>query len=224
MRHADLVIADTEAHAAYFAELAGIAPLEIEVCFLGAEEPPFGPGWSRSETFRCLFYGKMIPLHGLDTILDAARLVPEIPFRIAGAGQLESKLESDLPPNVEWAGWIAHDRLPGELHSAGCALGIFGTTEKAGRVIPNKAFEALACGTPLITADTAASRELLRDDVDALLVPAGDPAALAAAIRRLRDDGELAVRIGAGGLRTYRARASEDVLGKRWREILERLV
>ena len=224
MRRADLVIADTEAHADFFSKLAGIPRSKIEVCFLGAEEPPFGPGWRRTDAFHCLFYGKMIPLHGLDTILAAARIAADIPFRIAGAGQLERTLEGDLPPNVEWLGWVAHGSLPGELHAAGCALGIFGVTPKAARVIPNKAFEALACGTPLITADTPASRELLEDGFDALLVPPGDPEALANAIRRLRDDGKLASRIGAAGLATYRARASEEVLGQRWREILERVV
>jgi glycosyltransferase involved in cell wall biosynthesis len=224
MRLADLVIADTEAHADFFASLAGIPRSRVEVCLLGAEEPPFVPGWKPRESFHCLFYGKMIPLHGLDTIIEAARLAPEIPFRIAGAGQLESKLEEDLSRNVDWIGWVPHSSIPAELHAAGCALGIFGTTGKARRVIPNKAYEALACGTPLVTADTPAARELLEDGVDALLVPAGDPAALAAAVRRLRDDTALAVRIGEGGLRTYREKASEDVLGKRWRELLEQLV
>jgi glycosyltransferase involved in cell wall biosynthesis len=224
MRRADLVVADTEAHANFFSELAGIPRSKIEVCFLGAEEPPFGPGWSRTDSFHCLFYGKMIPLHGLDTILAAARIAVDVPFRVAGAGQLENVLEDDLPPNVDWVGWVPHQSIPPELHRAGCALGIFGVTPKAGRVIPNKAFEALACGTPLITADTPAARELLEDGVDALLVPAGDPEALAAAIRRLRDDAELASGIGAAGLATYRARASEDVLGMRWREILDQLV
>ncbi len=49
---------------------------------------------------------------------------------------------------------------------------------KAARVIPNKVFQALACARPVITADTPAARELLTDDVDALLVPPGDPEAL----------------------------------------------
>ena len=96
MRPADLVIADTDAHADFFAKLAGIPRNRIVVCFLGAEEPPLAPGWKPIEVFGCLFYGKMIPLHGLDTILAAARLAPEIPFRIAGAGQLEALLERDL--------------------------------------------------------------------------------------------------------------------------------
>ena len=88
-------------------------------------------------------------------------------------------------------------------------------------MIPNKAYQALACGTPLVTADTPAARELLVDGVDALLVPRGDGAALAAAIRRLADDHELGQRLGAAGRATYEAHASEAVLGERWRGLLE---
>jgi glycosyltransferase involved in cell wall biosynthesis len=223
MRLADVVVADTDVHADYFAALAGIPRDRIEVCFLGAEEPLFSPGWKHEGKLTCLFYGKLIPLHGLETILAAARLAPEIPFRIAGAGQLEGLLEHDLPPNVDWIRWVAHEQIPDELRSTGCALGIFGTTDKASRVIPNKAFEALACGAPLVTADTVASRELLVDGESALLVPPGDPAALASAVRRLAADPALRARISEGGLRVYRERASEDVLGARWRAILERV-
>jgi glycosyltransferase involved in cell wall biosynthesis len=91
-------------------------------------------------------------------------------------------------------------------------------------VIPNKVFQALACGVPVVTADTPAVRELLRDGESALLVPPGDGTALAVALRRLRDDPALARRIADGGLAAFRERASEDVLGARWRSLLERLV
>jgi len=103
-------------------------------------------------------------------------------------------------------------------------LGIFGTTAKAQRVIPNKAFQALACGVPLITADTPAAAELLTDGDSAVLVPPGDPAALAAAVRSLADDDELARRIGAGGRAAYERAASEAVLGARWRKLIEGLL
>ena len=221
LRSADLVVADTSAHAAYLAELGGIPRARVAVCLVGAEERLFTPAWEPSEP--PLFVGKLIPLHGIETILAAARLAPELPLRIAGSGQLEHVLR-DRPPNVEWIRWIPYDELPVALRRARCALGIFGTSAKAARVIPNKAYQALACGTPLITAETPAARELLVDGESALLVRPGDAEALAEALRRLTSDDALARRLSGGGLATYREHASEEVLGRRWRELLAALV
>ena len=220
-RAADLVVADTDTHARFLAELTGRD--DIAVCFVGAEERLFTPGWEPTAPFTALFVGKLIPLQGVETILAAARAAPDVRFRIVGSGQLGGLLE-DRPPNVEHVEWVEYELLPGEIRAAGCALGIFGTTAKAQRVIPNKAFQALACGTPLITADTPAARELLADGESALLVPAGDATALAAAIRRLRDDPEHARRIAAAGRAAYERAASEAVLGKRWRLLVEELL
>ena len=223
LRAADVVVADTEANATYLEELAGLPHGRVQTCFVGAEERLFVPGWRRTHRFAALFVGKLIPLHGLETILAAAQLAPDIPFRLVGSGQLEHLLTA-TPPNVERVDWVEYDRLPAELHDAGCALGVFGTSAKASRVIPNKAFQALACGTPLVTADTPAARELLRDGESALLVPAGDAEALAEAVRRLAEVAELAEHIAAGGLAAYREHASEEVLGARWRALLEQAV
>jgi glycosyltransferase involved in cell wall biosynthesis len=220
-RSADLVVADTDAHARFFAELAGLE--RVETCFVGAEERVFRPGWTPPRHFAALFVGKLIPLQGVKTILTAAELDPDIPFRIVGSGQLEDLL-ADRAPNVEHVPWVDYEQLPDELHRAGCALGIFGSSAKTQRVIPNKAFQAVACGTPLVTGDTPAARELLVHDESALLVPPGDAEALATAVRRILDDNALAKRIGAGGRAAYEAKASEAVLGQRWREIIERLL
>jgi glycosyltransferase involved in cell wall biosynthesis len=212
LRRADLVVADTAQNARHLAELADLTRERLAVCFVGAEERLFRPGWQPEEDFHALFVGKLIPLHGLETILAAARLAPELRFRVVGSGQLEQLLR-DRPPNVETVDWVEYERLPEEYQRAGCALGVFGTSAKAA-----------ACGTPLVTADTPAARELLADGESALLVPAGDAAALASAVRRLAADRSLAVRIAAGGLAAYQAHASEDVLGVRWRALIERLV
>ena len=223
LRSADLVVADTQASAEHLTELGGLPPGRIEVCFVGAEERLFKPGWAPEEPFTALFVGKLIPLHGLETILAAARAAPELRFRIVGSGQLE-RLVQERPENVEWVPWVEYERLPAELHRAGCAFGIFGTSDKAMRVIPNKAFQALACGTPLVTADTPAARELLVHGESALLVPPGEPEALAAALRALRADRELAQSLSEGGRAAYEARASEQVLGSRWRGFVEGVV
>jgi glycosyltransferase involved in cell wall biosynthesis len=219
-RAADLVVADTNAHAAFFRRRFGLAGDRVEVALVGAEEALFRPGWQQPEPFHVLFVGKLIPLHGLDTILAAAALVPEIPFRVVGDGQLAPLLD-DRPANVEHVEWIPYPELPTAYQRAGCALGVFDTGAKAARVIPNKVFQALACARPVITADTPAARELLTDGADALLVPPGDPAALAEAVRRIAASGALSVRLAEGGRATYEARASEEILGARWRTLLE---
>jgi glycosyltransferase involved in cell wall biosynthesis len=220
LRAADLVVADTEANADFLADLGDIPRERVAVCLVGAEERLFEPGWNPSDP--PLFVGKLIPLHGLPTILDAARAAPELRLTVVGSGQLQRLLES-RPPNVGWIPWVPYELLPERVRAAACALGVFGTSAKARRVIPNKAFQALACGTPLVTADTPAARELLIDGESALLVPPGDADALATALRRLAADSELAARLGEGGLRAYRMHASEDVLGRRWRSLLERV-
>jgi glycosyltransferase involved in cell wall biosynthesis len=220
-RAADVVVADTEADAHFFAGLAGLG--EVPVCFVGAEDRLFKPNWSRPDRFHALFVGKLIPLQGVETILSAAREAPEIDFRLVGSGQLEGLLSS-RPPNVEHVPWIEYESLPAEIQRAGCSLGIFGTTGKAQRVIPNKAFQAIACAAPLITAGTPAARELLVDEESALLVAPGDAKALAHAVRRLAADSELSRRIAAGGRAAYERAASETVLGARWRAIIERLL
>jgi len=222
LRGADLVVADTQANAEFLAALAGLPLERVEVCLVGAEDRLFRPGWRPAEPWTCLFVGKLIPLHGLETILAAARLAPELPFRLVGSGQLEALL-ADRPANVDWVPWVEYDRLPNELRRAGCALGVFGRSPKAARVIPNKAYQALACGTPLVTADTPGARELLADGESALLVPPADPEAVVAALRRLRDDPAFAARVAAGGRAVYEDRASEAVLGAHWRALFERL-
>lgn len=220
-RRADLVVADTDAHARFFREEFGLAEDRVDVCFVGAEDRLFHPGWQPEQPYYAFFVGKLIPLHGLRTILEAAELAPEIAFRVVGSGQLESLLAT-RPANVEWLPWIEYEELPAQLQSAGCALGIFGTGAKAARVIPNKAFQALACAAPLVTADTPAARELLVDGRDALLVPPGDARALAQAVRRLAEDPAERARIAAAGRRTYEESAGEATLGQRWRRIIER--
>jgi glycosyltransferase involved in cell wall biosynthesis len=214
---ADVVVADTEAHAELFSSLGA---RRVEVVPVGADERIFHPPWRPTEGARVLFVGKLIPLHGVGTITDAARLLSDVRFRIVGEGQLAEQLR-ERTPNVEWVRWLEYERLGDEYRRASCALGIFGTTAKAGRVIPNKAYHAIACGTPLVTADTRAARELLVDEASALLVPPGDPRALAGAIERLLADNSLQARLSKEGAAAYERHAADRVLADRWREIVE---
>ena len=158
LRRADLVVADTERTRAP-RRPRGSPDERLSVCFVGAEERLFRPGWKPPALPRA-FRREADPAPRPRDDPRGGAAPPEIPFRVVGSGQLDALLR-DRPANVEWVEWVDYERLPAEIQRAGCALGVFGTSAKAGRVIPNKAFQALACGTPLVTADTPAARELL---------------------------------------------------------------
>jgi glycosyltransferase involved in cell wall biosynthesis len=76
--------------------------------------------------------------------------------------------------------------LPALVARHDVCLGIFGTGNKALRVVPNKVFQGAAAGCAIVTSDTPPQRRVL--DGAAVLVPPGDPAALAAALRELAAD------------------------------------
>jgi glycosyltransferase involved in cell wall biosynthesis len=93
-------------------------------------------------------------------------------------------------------------------------LGIFGTSPKAQRVIPNKVFDALAVGRPVLTADTPAVREVLTHGETAWLCPPGDPAALAEALLALRSEEGTRRRLAERGHELFVQRFSIDALAR----------
>ena len=122
--------------------------------------------------------------------------------------------QPDVPVQIVAPGEIPLDDLGIAVAHAGIVLASF----RESRAIPAVVFDALATGAPVVTADTAAARELLPDGESALLVPPDDPEALAAAIRgspRTRS----CARARRRGER-YSRRARRRVLGERWCELL----
>ena len=186
---------------------------------------------SEDTPFRVMFVGKFIPLHGLPFMLEAAnRLqdVPDIEFHFVGSGQLTDEIHETARrlnlENVRFTDWIPYEQLHRFLQGWGVCLGIFGTSDKAVRVIPGKVFVALSAGKAVITADSPAIRELLADGESAVLCRRGDPEALAGAIRRLHGDRELLHRIAGGGSRVFRDHASTEQVGRSASAVLEKLV
>jgi glycosyltransferase involved in cell wall biosynthesis len=81
---------------------------------------------------------------------------------------------------------VPYEYLIDYICKADICLGIFGTSGKATRVIPNKVYQILAAGKPLVTGDTPAIRELLRESPTVRLVTPGSPESLASAVLDLR--------------------------------------
>jgi glycosyltransferase involved in cell wall biosynthesis len=85
---------------------------------------------------------------------------------------------------------------------------------------PNVCIEALAAGRPLVTTDESGVCEIVEDKVDALIVPPGDPARLAAAVVSVLTDPALSHRLATSGTARYRAHATADLMASRIEQAL----
>ena len=205
----DAMLLDTEEHKAYFVRHFGASPEKILVLPVGCRTDLFVPLPAPSHSgFRIEFHGTFIPLQGIDVILDAAKIlqdqhIDDVTFEFIGRGQtyevMRARADRHALRNVTFTGTQPMDAIPAKIAGADICLGILGTTKKADRVIPNKAYEVLACGKPLLTGDTTAARRVLEHGKNAYLSTPGDPHALAAAIRTLKADPALRERLGKNG-------------------------
>lgn len=208
LRIPNRVCIDTEAHANYLRARFGLASERVFPVPVGADDAFFRAGRSPARAaapapddaapLRVLFYGTLIPLHGLPTILGAARRVApgSVRFRLIGTGQerpiLERFLAEQPAAPVEWIPWIPFEDLVEEIRAADVCLGIFGDTDKAARVVPNKVYQVLAAGRTLVTRDSPAMRELIDDPGHGIhLVAPADPDALARCLECLGADATL---------------------------------
>lgn len=191
---ADIVIADTAGHAEYFATTLGVQPARIIVLPVGADEsvfqfrPPNAPATRRPQA---LFFGSFIGLHGVPTLVEAIlryagppieiRLIGDGPARADAFSRLAHLDRDDGLVSVRFEHWVDIDTLATRIAAADIVLGIFGTSAKARRVVPNKVYQALAVGRPVITADTPAFDARFRTDNGGAIVfsEAGNPQALA---------------------------------------------
>jgi len=227
----DMVLLDTQTQARYFVQKYALPRQKFEHIWVGADESVYHPMPTRQEdaTFRIIYFGKFVPLHGVEWIIRAAGDLadqPDIRFEFIGGGQTYGaarRLARELAvPNITWGPeWLDPPELAQRISRADVCLGIFGISAKAARVIPSKAYIALAMRKPLITRDSPAAREVLVSGENALLCPAGDAGALADCILALRDDPALRERIAGNGHRLFQEAFSSEAIGAQMKRVLE---
>lgn len=209
LRAADLIVVDTDDHRSLVPpELRGRAV----VVPVGApcewfNEPALPSSHRRGSVprdsggaLKVVFFGLFTPLQGVPTIARAARLLEDgtpIEFSLIGDGQDSDEVDAilDGAAHVERIAWLDASRLANHVATCDVALGIFGTSAKARRVVPQKLFLSAARGLALVTSDTTPQRRAFGEA--ACLVPAGEPSALAAALRALQGDPERVDRLRA---------------------------
>ena len=174
------------------------------------------------DRFVALFVGKLIPLQGVETILQAAREAPEIAFRVVGSGQLERA--AGVQAAERRARAVDRVRAPAGGDSARGLLARNLRDRRQGAAChPEQGVPGHRMRGAARDRRHACRPRVARRRGERTPRPGRRRGALAGAVRRLAADSELSLRIAAGGRAAYEQEASEAVLGVRWRTIIEGL-
>ncbi len=168
------------------------------------------------------FCGRHEERKGLGVLLETMSLLPDdVRLWVGSNGPETERLRRMYAGNhrIEWLGRISDEEKIARMAGATvfCAPSLHG--ESFGVVL----IEAMAAGTPIVATDLAGYKNVARPDVDALLVEPGNPAVLAAAIRRLLTDEALADDLRRSGAQRAE-QFSMDRLAAQYVEIYRRAI
>ena len=168
-----------------------------------------------------LALGRLHEKKGFDVLLKALGQVPGAWLWLAGEGPLRADLEAiarqiGVAERVRFLGW----RSDRDALLAACDVCVMPSRhEPFGTVM----IEAWAARRPLIVAAAAGPKALVRPEIDAVLVPVDDAAALAVALQRVLGDRGLARRLAAEGRAAYEERFTEAVVVQQYLEFYRRI-
>jgi glycosyltransferase involved in cell wall biosynthesis len=203
IKAADRVISDTKAHGQYFVEEFGLQDDRLSVLYLEADKSIYYPRkQSKPERmkgrFTVLYFGSVLPLQGLDVILDAVRQLQgnsQLYFVIVGP--IQDKYQPPEGDDIEYHNWLSQQDLAEYISYADlCLAGHFNRdVNKAKRTIPGKAYIYNAMEKPMILGDNPANRELYSENQSGVyFVEMGNAGALADKIQ------EIAASVSVGEL------------------------
>jgi glycosyltransferase involved in cell wall biosynthesis len=188
----------------------GVPSRKIAVIPNGLDVDGVQPRQARPRLRRIAVVANLRPEKGHDVLLDAAvevlRRFPDTHIECVGGGPLLDALigraeARGLLHAVTFLG--QRDDVPARLADAD--LFVLPSRSEA---FPNAVLEAMAAGLPIVASGVGGIRELIADDRTGLLVPAGDPPALADRLCRLMADPALAARLGDAARADAHARYS----------------
>lgn len=193
---------------------AGFPPEKVRVVPFGIDAAAIRPAYGHAGYV--LFVGRLMPVKGVETLVEAARLLPHLPFRIVGSGPHEAFLrrQAEGLANVTFAGYRSGDALDEEYAGALAVAVPSRMRETFGLV----ALEAMARGKPVVASDSGALPEVVADGHTGILVPPMDPGAWAAALDRLSQDEPLRTSLGRNARAETEGRFD---VRRHWPKVLE---
>jgi glycosyltransferase involved in cell wall biosynthesis len=177
-----------------------------------------------------VFFGGLARWQGLETLVAAAAHLAwpnGVRLVVVGDGQERAVVQHAVAenPRITWLGRLDYAKVSGVVAGALCSLvpknnrGNYAATG----LNPLKIFETLAAGVPAVVTDFPGQADLVRELRAGLVIPADDPAALAAAVAKLAADPTAAGEMGRRGAAAIRAHHSWDARAAATAAFIDRL-
>ncbi len=169
-----------------------------------------------SQKYILLYVGRLAPEKDVKTLLNVVQLIPseldkDIQWVWVGDGPLREELESEVPPNVIFTGYLNGEELA-QIYSASDLFVFPSPTETFGNVV----LEALASGTPVIGANSGGVKNVVQGELTGILCHPGEAQEFTNSIVHLLTHDSLRWQMGMEG-RKY-------ALTQRWDRIFDHLL
>jgi len=203
LKNVDMFIVQTEFQKGKFAE-RGIPESRIGIV------PGFVPDNDEAQPQELgdlvTFVGRVSPEKGIEDFLAAARLLPDLPFAVAGSENGMPGIHERSPANVQWLGFL----VAAELRDLYARSRMVVVPSRWYEGFPNVAAQAMACGRPVVAARIGAMTSIVEDNRTGLLAEVGNPHDLAAKVEALYQDRDLCRRMGQAAIEKAVAQYSSE--------------
>ncbi len=196
-RMCDLVFADTPFQEQFLRHDFQVPRHKLKVLPIGADDRfySYTPYENSSKKINCCYYGLYSPVHGVEYIIDAARILKNnksITFSMIGNGntfernyQLAKKLGLS---NISFYHDVPESEHPKIMARSDLFFGFLANTPTVDRVIPNKVYQGMAQNKLVVTADAPVTRSVFKNGHNMVLVKPADGKSLAEAIVELSEN------------------------------------
>lgn len=166
------------------------------------------------------FVGRVSLEKGIYEFIEAARMNPDVPFRIAGNLDEQFKKPTDCPKNVEFVGF----KKGNELNQLYVDSRIIVIPSKWYEGFPNVILRGMLLKRPVITTSIGAMQSIIDHDVNGLLVSPGDSQQLGDAIKRLYPNKDKCIEMGINGYKKATSAYSKETIYRMLMEIYQRAI
>ena len=221
--HADRLIVNSPGFIPFIREVCGKTPdlvpngADAEM-FADADGGDFRTKYGLENAFVVMYSGAHGPANDLETVLNAAELMKDqssVRFVFVGSGKDKPRLEQIKEEkglnNVLFVDPVPKDQIASVMAAENAGLAILKKIDMFKTTYPNKVFDIMACGDPVLCQIDGVIRDVVEENGAGLFVEPGNPQALADAVLKLSSDPELCRKLGENGRKAIKEKFSRDV-------------